>query len=453
MSDWLEEMRHLLPPDRSSTRAADLEAAARDESTLPPARPELVLWPLSTEEVAAVVRTAHAHGVAVTARGAGSSLEGNCVPLAGGVVLDMSRMNRVLELAVADMTVRLEPGVVYDDLNRQLLPHGLFFPPHPGGSADVATIGGMTATNASGIYSVRYGGTRDYVRAALAVTGTGEVVRLGSACRKVSSGYHLIGLLVGSEGTLAVATEITLSLAPLPAARRRGAFAFDGEEPAAAAVADLMRFGVPVAAVELLDRRCMGALNRFLGRSLPERSLLLLEVHGGDGQVAEAWCAAAELCREHGGAEVAAATPEADPWEARRHITRAIQALRPEARIIRTDLAMPVSRLPAVVARSYARARARGLDLHAFGHAGMGVLHELILAEDGGPEWQQARALEDEIVELVLAEGGSVSGEHGLGFGHRRYARREHGNALPLMRALKRVFDPKGILNPGKIWE
>jgi D-lactate dehydrogenase (cytochrome) len=452
MANWLEEIRRRLPPERCSTRAADLEAVAHDESTLPPSAPEVVVWPLSTEEVAAVVRIAFDHGVAVTARGAGSSLEGNCVPLAGGVVLDLSRMNRVVAVDADDMTARLEPGVVYDDLNRDLAPSGLFFPPHPGGSADVATIGGMTATNASGIYSVRYGGTRDYVRAAVAVTGTGEIVRLGSACRKVSSGYHLIGLLVGSEGTLAIATEITLALAPLPAARRRGAFAFDGERGAAAAVADLMRLGVPVAAVELLDRRCMAALNRFLSLSLPEQSVLLLEVHGGESQVGEAWNAAGEICREHGGGDTGGAG-EADPWAARRHVTRAIQAVHPGWQVIRTDLAMPVSRLPEVVARSYELAGALGLDLYAFGHAGMGVVHELILAERDGPRWEAARRLEDEVVELVLRAGGSVSGEHGLGFGHRRYAAREHRNAIPLMREIKRVFDPKGILNPGKIWE
>jgi D-lactate dehydrogenase (cytochrome) len=445
---WLEALRRLLPPDRLSTRRADLEAASHDESTLPQSLPEAVVWPSATEEVAAVIRHAHAHGVAVTARGAGSSLEGNCVPLAAGVVLDLSRMRRVVSVDAGDMTVRVEPGVVYDALNRELQPHGLFFPPHPGGSADVATIGGMVATNASGIYSVRYGGTRDYVRAAVAVTGTGEVVRLGNACRKVSSGYHLIGLLVGSEGTLAIATEITLALAPLPQARRSGAFSFGREEDAAAAVAALMRFGVPVAAVEFLDRRCLAAVNRFLSAALPERPFLLLEVHGSEAHVDDDWSAAGELCREHGGDDGGS-----DPWSVRHQVTRAIQALQPGSRIIRTDLALPVSCLPEVVRHSYELADAGGLSLHVFGHAGLGVLHELILAPGDTPQWQSAMRLKDEIVAFVLGLGGSVSGEHGLGFGNRKYAALEHRNTLPLMRDIKRLFDPKGILNPGKIWE
>src|SRR3989442_4813978 len=252
-----------LLPDRCSTRAGDLETAARDASSLPGARPDAVVWPLSTEDVVAVVKLAAAHAIPLTARGAGSSLEGNPIPVRGGIVLDCSRMAQVVAVRPEDLQVDVQPGVVYAALNRTLRPHGLFFPRSPGGSADVATIGGMVANNASGIYSVRYGGTRDHVRAATVVTGTGAILRLGNRCRKSASGYHLLGLLVGSEGTLAIATELTLSLAGLPAARRQGGFRFADATAAATATADLIRFGIDVAAVAILHDPTVAPLNPF----------------------------------------------------------------------------------------------------------------------------------------------------------------------------------------------
>src|SRR5882724_5901740 len=211
-SPWLDELAGVIARDRISTRVADLDAASRDESSMTPVRPEVVAWPLSTEETSAIVGVAARHDVAVTARGAGTSLEGNPIPVGGGIVVDFSRMTRVIEVRPADLLVRVEPGVVYDRLNDELRAHGLFFPPSPGGSADSATIGGMVANDASGIYSVKYGGTRDSVLAATVVLGDGRVLRLGSDCRKTSSGYHLIGLVVGAEGTLGLVTEITLRL-------------------------------------------------------------------------------------------------------------------------------------------------------------------------------------------------------------------------------------------------
>ncbi len=453
MSDWLRQLQTAIPAERVSTRASDLEAASRDESTLPPQRPAAVAWPLHTGEVEAAVRAARHHGVAVTARGAGSSLEGNSIPQEGGLVLDLTRMDRVLAVEPADMLVRVQPGVVYARLNRELEPTGLFFPPHPGGSAEVATVGGMTATNASGIYSVRYGGTRDYVRAATVVTGTGAVLRLGSACRKISSGYHLIGLIVGAEGTLGIATEITLALAPLPVARRRFALRFPREEDAGAAIAAMMRFGVPLAAVEFLDRRCVAAVNRYRRSSVPEEPLILLEAHGSTRDLDDQEQAATDLAVEHRGTRLEAGTG-GDPWSLREHVTRAIQSLQPEAQMLRTDLAFPVSRLAAIVCRSHQRAAQLGVTLHTFGHAGLGILHALILARrTEARAWECAATLKDDLVELVLDAGGSVSGEHGLGLGNRKYARREHGDAIDVMRAVKAVFDPDGILNPGKIWE
>jgi D-lactate dehydrogenase (cytochrome) len=451
MPDWLAQIQRLLPGDRVSMRGPDLEAAGRDESTLPPVLPEAVAWPLETEEVAAIIRMAAAHGVPVTARGGGSSLEGNPIPVRRGLVVDLSRMDRIVEVHSADLLVRVQPGVIYDRLNRELRPHGLFFPPHPGGSAEIATIGGMVANNASGIYAVGYGGTRDYVRAATVVTGTGEVVRLGSRCPKVSSGYHLIGLLVGSEGTLGIATEITLALAPLPSARRRLAVRFTSERDAAAAIALMMRYGVALAAVEFMDRRCVAAVNRLLGTQVDEIPLILIELHAAEILLGEQEETVRTLCAEHGGSPLADA---GEAWSLRHQVTRAIQAAQPEAQIVRTDLAFPVSCLPEVVERAYDLARARQAVVHTFGHAGLGILHVLVLAQRRDTAaWDNAGALKDELIAYVLTLGGSISGEHGLGLGNRKYAALEHGTTLPLMRAIKDAFDPHGILNPGKLWE
>jgi D-lactate dehydrogenase (cytochrome) len=450
---WTEKVAQLVAEDRFSTRAADLDAASHDESSLPPSRPQAVVWPVSTEEVRRIVEVAVDHRLPITARGAGTSLEGNPIPLGGGLVVDFSRMDRVIEVRAADLAVRVEPGVVYDRLNQELRPHGLFFPPSPGGSADSATIGGMVANNASGIYSVKYGGTRDSVLAATVVVGDGRVVRIGSDCRKTSSGYHLIGLIVGSEGTLGLVTEVTLRLHGIPAARMQIALGFESERRAADAIAAMMAYGIDLAAVELLDRRTIAALNRFRDYGLEERPTLFLEAHGSEANAAEAARAAIEVSAEHGGREIHLASGQS-PWEVRHYTTRSIRATNPGTEIVRTDLAVPISRLPEVVETSYRIGDEAGASLYAFGHAGLGIVHVLI-AEDPGnsARWQAALAVKDAILKRVLELGGTVSGEHGLGLGNRRYAALEHGPAVDLMKQVKRAFDPRGILNPGKIWE
>src|SRR5438067_9082622 len=389
-------------PGRCSTRSADLDAASRDASSIPGARPEAVVWPLTTDGVATVVGLAHEHSVPLTARGAGSSPEGNPIPVRGGIVLDCTRMAEVVAVRPADLQVDVQPGVVYASLNRRLRPHGLFFPPSPGGSADVATIGGMVANNASGIYSVMYGGTRAHVRAATVVTGTGRVLRLGNRCRKSASGYHLLGLLVGSEGTLAIATELTLALAGLPAARRQGGFGFPEARAAARATADLIRFGIDLAAVEFLDERTVRALNRLGGFGLAETSCLLVEVHGSEAGVGETWAAAEEVMAGAGGSPLA--LPGGSPWDIREQATRAIEALGPGAATGPAGLAIPLGAPPELVGRAAAVASARRLEVHLFGHVGIGIIHVLLRATEA--ERAEAEAVRDALVEAALDLGG-----------------------------------------------
>ena len=447
-----DDLTALLSSEQVSTRPADLELASHDESACPPTLPEAVIWPQTTEDVRQVVRYAYEQALALTARGAGSSLEGNPIPVRGGIVADLSRMNRVVTVHAEDLQVTVQPGVVYNDLNDQLKASGLFFPPSPGGSSDVATVGGMVANNASGIYSVKYGGTRDHVKAATVVTGTGEVLELGTRSRKTSSGYHLLGLLVGSEGTLGIATELTLSLVGLPQGRKQGAFTFPSEKAAVTAIASMMRYGVDLAAVEFLDQRSIAALNRFQDFGLTERPSLFLEVHGSESAVEEVFETARSLCEEQQGERIVLPGGR-NPWEIRHFTTRAIQALNPHAKTIRTDMGFPISRLPEVIDRSYAIAERHDVVLHTFGHAGLGILHAL-LREDPADEqrWAIANRAKDEMVAFVLSIGGTASGEHGVGLGSQKYVAQEHGAALELMKGVRQVFDPKGILNPGKIW-
>jgi D-lactate dehydrogenase (cytochrome) len=447
-----DDLAALLSSERVSTKPADLELAAHDESSCPPALPDVVVWPLTTDEVSRVIRHACTYDIPLTARGAGSSLEGNPIPVRGGIVLDLSRMEQILTVHAEDLQVTVQPGIVYNYLNEQLKPYGLFFPPSPGGSSDVATIGGMVANNASGIYSVKYGGTRDHVKAATVVTGSGEVLHLGTRCRKTSSGYHLLGLLIGSEGTLAIATELTLSLVGLPQGRKQGAFTFPSEKAAVTAIAEMMRYGVDLAAVEFLDRRSVAALNRFQGFGLLEQPSLFIEVHGSPTSVAEVFAAAQVLCEEHEGTLIMLPGGR-NPWEVRHFTTRAIQAINPQAKTIRTDMGFPISRLPEVVEQSYTIAERHGVVLHTFGHAGLGILHAL-LREDPADvaRWTAANQAKDEIVAFVLSVGGTASGEHGIGLGSRKYVQQEHGAALELMKGIKQLFDPQNILNPGKIW-
>ena len=446
------ELTALLSSEQVSTRPADLERVAHDESACPPTLPEVVVWPQTTDEVRRVVAYAYRHEVALTARGAGSSLEGNPIPVRGGIVVDLSRMDRIVGVHPEDLQVTVQPGIVYKHLNDQLKTYGLFFPPSPGGSSDVATIGGMVANNASGIYSVKYGGTRAHVKAATVVTGSGEVLALGTRSRKTSSGYHLLGLLVGSEGTLGIATELTLSLVGLPQGRKQGAFTFPSEKAAVTAIASLLRYGVDLAAVEFLDQRSIAALNRFQDFGLTELPSLFIEVHGSESSVEEVFDTTHGLCEENQGKRILLPGGR-NPWEIRHFTTRAIQALNPCAKTIRTDMGFPISRLPEVIEKSYAIAARHGVVLHTFGHAGLGILHALLREEPAdGHRWALANQAKDELVAFVLSLGGTASGEHGIGLGSRKYVAQEHGAAVELMKGIKRVFDPKGILNPGKIW-
>ncbi|MCK4573142.1 MAG: FAD-binding oxidoreductase [candidate division Zixibacteria bacterium] len=451
--DILQRLSQILSPDRVTSHPDQLAIVARDESTLPGVTPLALAWAANANEISAVVRLCCETKTPLTTRGAGSALEGSTIPSDNGIVLDLSRMTEVIDLWTDDLQVRVEPGIIYDDLNNRLKNEGLFFPPSPGGSGDVATIGGMVSTNASGIYSVKYGGTREYVLELDIITGSGEIMKLGNRAVKRSSGYNLVDLIAGSEGTLAIISGITLKLAGLPEGRLQSAYKFDTELNAARAVSEIRRYGIDIAAIEFLDRKTMQALNLLKDYGLEEVPALFLEFHGPDEVLRSNNELAESICEELGGSPLKLADGQR-PWEIRHYATDAIKHRKPGYAIIRNDVAFPISKLPEIVEYCHQLGDQHGIMVHTLGHVGMGLIHALILANpDNDDEWKRANEISDLIIRKTIEFDGTISGEHGIGIGHKNLFDLEHGPAVDLMRKIKRQFDPHGILNPGKIFD
>jgi D-lactate dehydrogenase (cytochrome) len=449
----VDDLRKIVGADRVSNNPSALESVSIDESSLPPVQPEALVQTLTADEIQSVVRYCYEHARPVTVRGAGSDLEGSAIPIKGGIVLDVSRMDKIIQLWPEDLQVKLEPGVVYDKLNDYLKRESLFFPPSPGGSSDVATIGGMVSTNASGIYSVKYGGTKDFVLELEIVDGTGKQYKIGNRAVKRSSGYNLIDLIAGSEGTLAVITSVTLQLLGIPEGNRKIAFKFKSEYEAAQTVSEMMRYGLDLAAVEFLDRSVIEALNLLNSYGLEETPCLFLEIHGPEPVLQATGETAAGVAAEMGGEPLTLASGQ-NPWEIRHHTTNAIKLRCPGYSIIRNDVAFPISKLPEMVQYCRQLAEESGLLIHAFGHVGMGLLHALILArKEDADEWRRGLEINRKIIRKAIDCGGTISGEHGIGLGHKAMFGLEHSGSVDLMRQIKKVFDPKGILNPGKIFD
>lgn len=436
-----------------STAPAVLEAHGRDESRLDFALPGAALFAASETDVVDALALAREHGFAVVPFAAGSSLEGQVVPVRGGLSLDLTGLNRVLEVQPGGFQATVQPGVTYPELNRQLRPQGLFFPVDPGAEA---TLGGMASTNASGTAAVKYGTMRDNVLEMRVALMDGRVIRVGSRARKSSAGYDLRHLFIGAEGTLGVITELTVKLHPLPAhvATLRCAFATVGDAAAAAAV--VMGAALNPERLELLDAGSLHAVNRHGGTAYPEVPTLWAELAAPSvSALEEALALCAELCREAGaaGVELARSADErAELWRARHHAYYAICALYPGHARLNTDLCVPLHRLAEIVALTQAEIEAAGLEATLLGHVGDGNFHVLFHAPPEDTEtWARIRAVYDRMVGHTLALGGTCTGEHGVGLHKRAYVAQEHAGTLDLMRGVKALFDPSGLLNPGKI--
>ena len=440
--------------ERFVTSLAVREQHGRDESPFDAPPPEAVVFCESTEEVAFVVATASEHRVPVIPYGAGSSLEGHLLAVQGGVSIDVSRMGRVLRLDADDLTVTVQAGVTRMQLNREIKDSGLFFPIDPGADA---TLGGMSATRASGTNAVRYGTMRENVLALTVVTASGEVIRTGTRARKSSAGYDLTRLMVGSEGTLGVITEVTLKLHPLPESVAAAICSFDDAKAAVDTVIAIIQMGVPIARCELMDANAVIAVNAHDKLGLAEKPMLLMEFHGSAAGVAEQAATVQELAAEHGGTAFQwATTPEERTrlWTARHHAFLSGLQLRPGCRAVTTDCCVPISGLADAVTQALAEAEAAGIPHFIVGHVGDGNFHVAYLIDPALPEEREtAERLNHQLVQRAIAAGGTCTGEHGIGLHKQGFLVDEAGaGAVAMMRQIKQALDPHNIMNPGKIF-
>ncbi|GFE48302.1 lactate dehydrogenase [Roseobacter cerasinus] len=414
--------------------------------------PDAVVFAHSTQEVSDIVRICAQHGVPVIAYGTGTSLEGHVNAPAGGVCVDLSQMDQVVEVNPGDLDCRVQPGVTREALNTHLRDQGLFFPIDPGANA---SLGGMTATNASGTNAVRYGTMKDNVLAVEAVMADGRVIRTGTRARKSSAGYDLTRLLVGSEGTLCLITEITLQLQGIPEAINSAHCSFPSVDAACQTVISVIQYGLPVARIELLDDVMVKALNAHSKLDLPETPLLLLEFHGTEAGVVEQAEIFGALAEDQGGHGYCATTTVEERnrlWKARHDAYPAMLQYRPGAQGIATDACVPISKLAECVTAAQARVAELGLIAPIVGHAGDGNFHVSPLVDMSNAE-EVTKAAEFVIWlnELAISMGGTCTGEHGIGQGKRPYLDKELGGATDVMRTIKAALDPQDILNPGKV--
>ena len=430
------------------------EQHGRDESIFDVPPPAAVVFAESTQDVADAVKLCAQHQVPVIPFGVGSSLEGHLLAVQGGISLDVSRMNRVLAINAEDLTVTVQPGVTRKQLNEAVKDQGLFFPIDPGADA---SLGGMTATRASGTNAVRYGTMRENVLALEVVTAAGEVIRTGTRAKKSSAGYDLTRLMVGSEGTLGVITEISLKLYPLPEAISAAICSFPTIEAAVRTVIQIIQLGVPIARCELIDAGTVRVVNAHSKLGLREEHMLLMEFHGSPAGVKEQAETVQEIATEFGGnAFEWATTPEERTrlWTARHNAYFAAIQSKPGCRAISTDTCVPISRLADCLLDSVAEADASGLPYFLVGHVGDGNFHFGYLIDPSKPEEHRiAEALNHQLVARALRLQGTCTGEHGVGLHKMDFLRTETGDgAVAMMRAIKQALDPDNILNPGKIF-
>ena len=450
----LATLSSLVASDRFSTGPSNRELHLRDISFHQGTLPAGIIWPVTTEEVSRILAWAYENDVPVTPWGAGTSTEGNPVPTRGGLVMDLTRMNRILDVRPQDLQADVEPGVLRKELNRQTGKHGLFFPPDPGADA---TIGGMIANNASGVQTVKYGATKDYVMRLTVVLPRGQVIHTGCKAPKSSAGYDLTRLFVGSEGTIGVVTEATLRLTGIPSHYLAATIRFPDLEKASEAVALMIGSGLGPAALELLTPGLIGLMNREKNLGLAEVPSLFCEFHAiSANALQEMALLAKNMCEECGATGFQYATAEADRkdlWRARHEAWETIHRAHPKQETLIVDAAVPISRYPEMVVFAQQAVDAHQAIGYVFGHAGDGNLHVVMAGDPANrTEWGKLEAINQAIVEKAIQVGGTCTGEHGVGIGKRKFMQMEHGESFELMRQIKNLIDPKGLMNPGKIF-
>ena len=452
--DQISTLSGLIDSQRFSTGQSNRELHLHDISAHQGVLPAGIIWPLTTEEVSRILTWAYEQEVPVTPWGAGTSTEGNPVPTRGGLVMDMTRMDKIMEIRPQDLQADVQPGVLRKELNRQAGKQGLFFPPDPGADA---SIGGMIANNASGVQTVKYGATKDYVMKLTVVLPQGNIIHTGCKAHKSSSGYDLSRLFVGSEGTLGVVTEATLRLTGIPTHHLAVTITFNKLDEASQSAAVMIGSGLEPAALELLTPQLINLMNREKDLGLPEVPSLFCEFHGiSKATLQETADHAKELCQDCGatgfkfGVE---ASERIELWRARHEAWETIHRAHPGNETLIVDAAVPISRYSEMISYSQKLIDENNAVGYVFGHAGDGNLH-VVLAGDlnNEKEWNKLEEINDRIVTRAVEVGGTCTGEHGIGIGKRKFMELEHGQSYHLMRQIKELIDPKGLLNPGKIF-
>ena len=447
----LASLRELLG-DRLSTAAAIREQHGKDESYHAPHSPDAVAFARTTDEVSAIVKLCAEHKAPVIAFGAGTSLEGHVAALAGGICVDLSQMNRILRVNAEDLDATVEAGVTRKQLNEHLHDTGLFFPIDPGADA---SLGGIAATRASGTNAVRYGTMRENVLAMTVVLADGRVIRTARRARKSAAGYDLTRLFIGSEGTLGIITELTVRLYGIPEAISTAVCPFPNIEDAVDTVIQTIQSGVPVARIELLDEIQMAAINKYSKLDHKEAPTLFFEFHGTPAGVAEQAEMVKTIANEHGGDDFRwATTPEqrSKLWQARHDAYYAALALRPGSKGLATDVCVPISRLAECISETKRDLAQSPIPYALVGHVGDGNFHLVFMLDANRPEeLAEAGRLNERMISRALAMEGTCTGEHGVGYGKMDFLIAEHGEAISVMRTIKKALDPDGILNPGKI--
>lgn len=439
--------------DRVQTGEAVRRQHGTSEAHFADALPDAVLFARDTDDVVALVKLCTDARVPVVPFGAGTSIEGNALPIRGGVSVDLSRMEAIVAVNAEDFDCTVQAGCRRETLNEHLRDTGLFFPIDPGANA---TIGGMASTRASGTNAVRYGTMREAVLALTVVTPQGEVIRTSRRARKSAAGYDLTRLYVGSEGTLGIITEVTLRLHPIPETISSAVCGFDSLQGAVDTVVQSIQLGVPLARVEILDDMQIRAVNRWSKLDLPEVTTLFFEFHGSPASVAEQVATVEELSRANGGGDFRwSSTPEerSKLWKARHEAYYAAVNLRPGAVGWATDVCVPISRLPECIAATKADLATASVPATILGHVGDGNFHVVFSIDPANPaEMAEVSAINARLVERALAMDGTCTGEHGIGIGKQDWLERELGDAVDVMRMLKRALDPLDLFNPGKIF-
>ena len=448
----IAQLKTLLGDEYVSTAKADIDLHARDQSHHEAHAAEVVVFPTTPGGVADVLKLANDNRIPVTPWGVGTGLEGNSIPVHGGILMSFEKMSQIIAIHADDFQVTVQPGIGHKDLNADLARHGLFFPPDPGANA---TVGGMLANNASGIRTVKYGASKDNVLRMQVALADGRLIEVGSRSVKQASGYDLLHLFVGSEGTLGIITEATLKLVPVPSYMSAVVAAFDSVEAAVETVVAVRGSGLEPAALELIDAAHCKMLRETEGVDLADYPTVFMEFHSAhEASLAMGLETAREICEEMGAISVRATTDATERkrlWHARHHSYEIMVRSFPGYEFFIMDVAVPISSYPELIAYVEDLKASTNTVAYMIGHAGDGNVHVEFPYRDE-TEYQNAMKLNDLIVLKALDLGGTATGEHGVGIGKARFMEREHGDALDVMRSIKAVLDPNGILNPGKIF-